>query len=87
MKKSQLPPNWVELVENSRELVTEERFNMVKNWLFPEADSGDNASTLEPSPILQQSGNVGTNATPTTVTTVSPTSNILANSQASLPVY
>ena len=35
MNKIQLPPNWSELVENLRELVTEERFNLAKTWIFP----------------------------------------------------
>ena len=86
MNKSQLPPNWADLIKNSRELVTEQRLNLAKTWLFPEVDSGDNASILEPSPILQQAGNVGTNATPTIVITASPTSNILSSSQARLTV-
>ena len=86
MNKIQIPPNWAELVKNSQKLVTEERFNMAKTWLFPEADSGNNASIPESSPILQQSGNVGTNATPNIVPRASPTSNILASSQARLPV-
>ena len=59
---------------------------MAKTCLFPEIDSGDNASIPEPSPILQQVGNVGTNATPTILSIASPTINILANSQARLPV-
>ena len=86
MNKIQLPTNWAKLVKNSREIVTEERFNISKTWLFPEADSSDNASIPEPSPILQKSGNVGTNATPTIVPTTSTTSNILARSQARLPI-
>ena len=86
MNKIQLPPNWVELVKNSQELVTEEIFNLAKTWLFPEADSGDNTSIPEPSPILQQARNVGTNSTPTTVPTASPVINILVSSQARLPV-
>ena len=85
MNKIQLPPNWAELVKNSRELVTEKIFNLAKTWLLPYAHSSGNAYIPEPSPILQQAGNFGTNATPTTVTTESPTSNILASSQASLP--
>ena len=59
---------------------------MLKTLLFPEAYSGDNASILEPSPILKQAGGVDTDATPTTVPTASPTSNILASSQSRLPV-
>ena len=70
MKKIQIPPNWSELVEKSRELVTEERFNLENNWLFTEADSGNNASIPESSPILQQSGNFVTNATTNTIPTV-----------------
>ena len=87
MKKIQIPPNWSELVEKSRELVTEERFNLENNWLFTEADSGNNASIPEPSPIMQQSGNVGNNVTPTIVCMASPISNILSSSQARLTVF
>ena len=86
MNKSQLPTNQAELIKNPRELVTEEIFNLEKTWIFPESDSGDNASIPEPSPILQQTGNVGTNATPNIVPTASTTSNIIARSQARLPV-
>ena len=78
--------NWAEIVKNSRELVTEEIFNLAKNWLFPEAYSGDNASIAEISTIFQQAGNAGTNATPTIIPMASPTSNIIATSQARLPV-
>ena len=86
MNKSQLPPNWAELVKNSRELVTEDRFILEKTWLFPEADSGDKTSIPESSKTLQQTGNIGTNATPNTVPKVSSTSNILSSSQARLSV-
>jgi hypothetical protein len=41
MEKSQVPPNWADLVENSREKVTEEDYNLAKMWLFPEAEVGD----------------------------------------------
>ena len=54
MKKSQLPPNWAEPVKDYRELVTDERFNLEKHWLFPSADSGDDVSIPEPRPVIQQ---------------------------------
>jgi hypothetical protein len=41
MEKSEVPPNWAILVENSREKVTEEDCNHAKMWLFPEAEIGD----------------------------------------------
>ncbi len=41
MEKSEVPPNWANLVENSREKVTEEDYNLAKMWLFPEAEIGD----------------------------------------------
>ena len=41
MNKSQLPPNWAELVKDYCKLVTDERFSLEKTWLFPSADSGD----------------------------------------------
>jgi hypothetical protein len=37
MEKSEVPPNWDNLVENSREKVTEEDYNLAKMWLFPQA--------------------------------------------------
>ena len=86
MNKSQLPPNWYELVKDSQELVTEERFKLEKTWLFSEAYSGDNASIPEPSPFLQQERNVVTSAKPTIVPMASPTSNIISRSQARLTV-
>ena len=86
MNKIQLPPNWAEIVKNSLEIVTEERFNLVNTWLFPEAYSGNNASIPQPSQILQQAGNFGTSAKPNTAPTASPTSNILASSQTRLSV-
>ena len=54
MQKNQLPPNLADLDENSQELVTDERFNLAKTWLFLLDDAGDNASIPEPNPILQQ---------------------------------
>ena len=44
MNKSQLPPNWAEIVKDYRELVTDEQFNLARTWLFPSADSGGNVS-------------------------------------------
>jgi hypothetical protein len=41
IEKSEVPPNWANLVENSREKVTEEDYNLAKMWLFPEAKIGD----------------------------------------------
>jgi hypothetical protein len=41
MEKSEFPPNWVNLVENSREKVTQEDFKQAKMWLFPEAEIED----------------------------------------------
>jgi hypothetical protein len=41
MEKSEVPPNWAYLVENSREKVTEEDYNLAKMWLFPETEIGD----------------------------------------------
>ena len=44
MNGCQVPPNWADLVQNSRELVTDEQYNLAETWLFPEAESGDIAS-------------------------------------------
>jgi hypothetical protein len=41
MKKSEVPPNWTELVANSSERVTNENYDLAKIWLFPDAESGD----------------------------------------------
>ena len=40
MKKSEVPPNWTELVHKS-ERVTDEDYDLAKTWLFPDAESGD----------------------------------------------
>ncbi len=41
MEKSEVPPNWANLVENSSEKITEKDYNLAKMWLFPEAEIGD----------------------------------------------
>ncbi len=41
MKKSEVPPNWAELVEKSSEKVTDEDYDLAKTWLFPDADIDD----------------------------------------------
>jgi hypothetical protein len=41
MERSHVPPNWANLVKNSREKVTEEDYSLAKMWLFPEAEVGD----------------------------------------------
>ena len=41
MEKNEVPPHWAELVENSREKVTEENYEIAQTWLFPDADPGD----------------------------------------------
>ena len=90
MNKIQLPPNWTELVKDSRKLVTDERFNLAKTWLFLSANSGDNVSIPEPRPILQQADNTDTATTEPIVNTTAPTVsqpiNFLANNPARLPV-
>ena len=60
MNKSMLPLNWAELVKDYRELVTDERFNLEKTWLFPSADSGEDVSIPEPRPVIQQSAATAT---------------------------
>ena len=47
MNKSQVPPNWADLVKNSAEIATTEKFDVAKTWLFPTADSGDSATVSE----------------------------------------
>jgi hypothetical protein len=41
MEKSEVPPNWANLVENLTEKVTEEDYNLAKMWLFPDLKIGD----------------------------------------------
>jgi hypothetical protein len=41
MKKSEVPPNWAELVEKSSERVTDEDYDLAKTWFFPDTDNGD----------------------------------------------
>ncbi len=41
IEKSEVPPNWAIFLENSREKVTEEDYNLAKMWLFPEGEIGD----------------------------------------------
>ena len=40
-KKSEVPPNWSELVIKSSEKVTNEDYELAKMFLFPDADTGD----------------------------------------------
>ena len=41
MEKNEVPPHWSKLVENSREKVTEEHYELAKTWLFPDPEPGD----------------------------------------------
>jgi hypothetical protein len=41
MEKNELPPHWVQLVENSREKITEEDYKLEKIWLFSDPDVVD----------------------------------------------
>ena len=88
MNKSQLLPNWAELVKDSRKLVTDERFNLAKTWLFPSADSGDDVLIPEPRSVIQQSAATATSETIVTPMepTMSPPIDFLANNPARLPV-
>ena len=90
MNKSQLPPNWAELVKHSRELLTDEQFNLAKTWLFPSADSGDDVSIPEQRPIIHKAENTATATYEQIVNpkapTVSPPIDFLANNPARLPV-
>ena len=88
MNKRQLPPNWAELVKDSCELVTYERFNLAKTWLFPSTASGDDVSILEPRPVIQQSAYTATSepiVTPTAPAMLPPIY-FLANNPERLPV-
>ncbi len=41
MQKSKVPPNWANLVEKSRDKVTDEHYDLAKTWLFPDPEPGD----------------------------------------------
>ena len=41
MMKSEVPPNWTELVEKTSKQVTNKDYDLAKTWLFPDAESGD----------------------------------------------
>ncbi len=41
MEKNEVPPHWAKLIENLREKVTEEHYELAKTWLFPDAEPGD----------------------------------------------
>ena len=49
MDRGETPPNWAELVEHSRELVTEDRCELAETWLNQHNDSGTSDS---PDPIM-----------------------------------
>ena len=88
MNKSQLLPNWAELVKDSRELVKDKRFHLEKTWLFPSADSGDDVLIPEPIPVIQQSAATATSepiVTPT-APAISPPIDFLTNNPARFPV-
>jgi hypothetical protein len=41
MEKNEVPPHWAKLIENSREKVTEEHYELAKTSLFPDPELGD----------------------------------------------
>ncbi len=41
MQKSEVPPNWADLVKKSREKVTDEHYDLAKTWLFLDPEPGD----------------------------------------------
>ncbi len=41
MEKNEVPPHWAKLIENLREKVTEEHYELAKTWLFPDPEPGD----------------------------------------------
>ncbi len=57
MKKSEVPPNWAELVEKSPERITDEDYNLAKMWLLPDADLGDIAMQTNSRTHAGPSGN------------------------------
>ena len=88
MNKSQLPPNWSELVKDSHELVTDEQFNLAKQLALSIRRFRRRCIHSRPRPIIQQSS-----ATATSEPIVNPTEHAmfppidsLANNSARLPV-
>jgi hypothetical protein len=45
MEKSEVPTDWAELVEKSREQVTDEHYEFAKAWLLPTPEPGDISMT------------------------------------------
>ncbi len=41
LQKSEVPPNWADLVKKSREKVTNEHYDLAKTWLFLDPEQGD----------------------------------------------
>ncbi len=41
MEKNEVPPHWAKLIENSRDKVTEEHYELAKTCFFPDAEPGD----------------------------------------------
>ncbi len=62
MKKSEVPPNWAEVVANFSEWVTDEDYDLAQTWLFPDAELGNitmqetnhNTRTLAKSNVVQE---------------------------------
>jgi hypothetical protein len=71
MKKSEVPPNWTELVGKSSERVTDEDYNLTKTWLFPNVESGDIAMQPNQKPSIVPIGinNAAPNAPSNNTTT------------------
>jgi hypothetical protein len=53
MEKSEVPPNWADLIENSGEKVMEEDYNLAKMWMFLEAEVGNIAMQDTPNNFTQ----------------------------------
>jgi hypothetical protein len=41
MQKSEVPPNWANLVEKSQEKVIDKHYDLAKTWLFPDPEPGN----------------------------------------------
>jgi hypothetical protein len=41
MEKNEIPRHWAQLIEKSREKVTEEHYKLAKTWLFPDPEPSD----------------------------------------------
>ncbi len=61
MEKSKVPPNWADLVEKSREKVTDKHYDLAKTWLFLDPEPG-NISMPKTNSNASTDPNLGSNS-------------------------